>query len=93
MEKLITSRPELKNFFIRHCFDATYVEVLLMDVYGIDDEVLRDIVFAKNVRIPKASPDHSISCWSVALSFFSFCNPSVFRLTVWMSDGHWVGQS
>ncbi|GAU92045.1 hypothetical protein RvY_04191-1 [Ramazzottius varieornatus] len=49
VEKLITSRPELKNFFIRHCFDATYVEVLLMDVYSIDDEVLRDIVFAKNI--------------------------------------------
>ena len=58
------ARPELKSFFIRHCFDATYVEVLLMDVYGIDDDVLRDIVFAKNVRIIFYSASFPIALFS-----------------------------
>lgn len=48
---MIISKPELKDFFIRHCFDATYEQVLLSNVYGLDDDTLGDMVFAKNVRV------------------------------------------
>nr|ALT32074.1 putative ectonucleoside triphosphate diphosphohydrolase 2 [Hypsibius dujardini] len=50
IEQLIAAKPELKNFFIRHCFDATYEEVLLSSVYGLDDETLKEMIFSDNVN-------------------------------------------
>ena len=35
---------------MRQCFDTTYDEVLLSEVYGLDVDTLRGIDFAKNVR-------------------------------------------
>lgn len=49
VDQLIASKPELRKFFTRVCFDATYLEVLLTHVYGLDDETLSHMVFAKNV--------------------------------------------
>ncbi|XP_055354190.1 ectonucleoside triphosphate diphosphohydrolase 2-like [Paramacrobiotus metropolitanus] len=50
MERFIERRPELKSFFLRQCFDTTYLEVLLGEVYNLSDEVLGNTTFAKKIN-------------------------------------------